>query len=48
MGLERARLPLALVDRREAHRARVMEKMGAKSLAQLVRMAMDLGKAGAA
>ena len=29
----------------EIHRARVMEKMGAKSLAQLVRMAMDLGKA---
>lgn len=27
----------------EIHRARVMEKMGARSLAQLVRMAMDLG-----
>jgi RNA polymerase sigma factor (sigma-70 family) len=27
----------------EIHRARVMEKMGATSLAQLVRMAMDLG-----
>jgi FixJ family two-component response regulator len=26
----------------EIHRARVMEKMGAQSLAQLVRMAMDL------
>jgi two-component system, LuxR family, response regulator FixJ len=28
----------------EIHRARVMEKMGARSLAQLVRMAMDLAK----
>lgn len=27
----------------EIHRARVMEKMGAKSLAQLVRMTLDLG-----
>jgi FixJ family two-component response regulator len=27
----------------EIHRARVMEKMGASSLAQLVRMVMDLG-----
>jgi len=27
----------------EIHRARVMEKMGARSLAQLVRMSMDLG-----
>jgi len=26
----------------EIHRARVMEKMGASSLAQLVRMVMDL------
>ena len=33
----------------EIHRARVMEKMGASSLAQLVRMVMDLGEeAGAA
>ncbi len=29
----------------EIHRARVMEKMGARSLAQLVRMAMDLDRA---
>jgi two-component system response regulator FixJ len=28
----------------EIHRARVMEKMGATSLAQLVRMVMDLGE----
>ena len=27
---------------REIHRAHVMEKMGAKSVAQLVRMVMDL------
>lgn len=27
----------------EIHRARVMEKMGASSLAQLVRMVMDIG-----
>lgn len=32
----------------EIHRARVMEKMGATSLAQLVRMAMDLGDQPAA
>jgi FixJ family two-component response regulator len=32
----------------EIHRARVMEKMGASSLAQLVRMVMDLGKDTAA
>lgn len=31
----------------EIHRARVMEKMGAQSLAQLVRMAMDLDLSGA-
>lgn len=30
----------------EIHRARVMEKMGAQSLAQLVRMSIDLGLAG--
>jgi FixJ family two-component response regulator len=30
----------------EIHRARVMEKMGASSLAQLVRMVMDLGLQG--
>jgi FixJ family two-component response regulator len=30
----------------EIHRARVMEKMGASSLAQLVRMVMDLGEPG--
>jgi len=29
----------------EIHRARVMEKMGAQSLAQLVRMVLELGKA---
>jgi len=27
----------------EIHRARVMEKMGARSIAQLVRMTLDLG-----
>ena len=32
----------------EIHRARVMEKMGASSLAQLVRMIMDLGEHSAA
>jgi two-component system, LuxR family, response regulator FixJ len=32
----------------EIHRARVMEKMGATSLAQLVRMIMDLGEHSAA
>jgi two-component system, LuxR family, response regulator FixJ len=32
----------------EIHRARVMEKMGASSLAQLVRMVMDLGERTAA
>jgi two-component system response regulator FixJ len=32
----------------EIHRARVMEKMGASSLAQLVRMIMDLGEHAAA
>ena len=32
----------------EIHRARVMEKMGASSLAQLVRMTMDLGEHSAA
>jgi FixJ family two-component response regulator len=32
----------------EIHRARVMEKMGASSLAQLVRMIMDLGENTAA
>jgi two-component system response regulator FixJ len=32
----------------EIHRARVMEKMGASSLAQLVRMVMDLGENTAA
>ncbi len=31
----------------EIHRARVMEKMGASSLAQLVRMVMDLGESSA-
>jgi two-component system response regulator FixJ len=31
----------------EIHRARVMEKMGAQSLAQLVRMVIDLGLPGA-
>jgi two-component system response regulator FixJ len=31
----------------EIHRARVMEKMGAASLAQLVRMVMDLGEGAA-
>ena len=31
----------------EIHRARVMEKMGASSLAQLVRMVMDLGETSA-
>ena len=31
----------------EIHRARVMEKMGASSLAQLVRMVMDLGEESA-
>ncbi len=31
----------------EIHRARVMEKMGASSLAQLVRMVMDLGEKSA-
>lgn len=31
----------------EIHRARVMEKMGASSLAQLVRMVMDLGEQSA-
>jgi FixJ family two-component response regulator len=30
----------------EIHRARVMEKMGAQSLAQLVRMVIDLGLSG--
>jgi FixJ family two-component response regulator len=30
----------------EIHRARVMEKMGASSLAQLVRMVMDLDQSG--
>lgn len=32
----------------EIHRARVMEKMGAKSLAQLVRMSLDLAKSNGA
>lgn len=32
----------------EIHRARVMEKMGAQSLAQLVRMTIDLGLPGSA
>jgi two-component system, LuxR family, response regulator FixJ len=32
----------------EIHRARVMDKMGATSLAQLVRMVMDLGEKAAA
>ena len=31
----------------EIHRARVMEKMGARSVAQLVRMTLDLGIGGA-